>query len=463
MLAGLLLTAQAAPPDSLQRALTNTDAGIRQRAARELAMDGARWEKWLLRQLGSGSPEEERALLLACALYGSPPCRDALLKATERGRKPDTQRAFALLVYGALHPDAGRDPKEDWKRGVTAYERDCLLAGLLGQAGRFESDVWFTLVSKESDPVASAFLEMGDLLLGRSPPVRREEPLSYSGRLLTSLLPQQTGLGGLDDESNAALPLAWRVAARHHPPRSLAALRAVPLADRSAAVVLALLEVPESQRAELFSHFRTRVQDPAVRAWLWGVAGDLGLDLAPTTLDSLDAAEVVGLLHLALRDPTAAERAALARLPAARTQFAAAASAEARFPAALVLALAGGADEHEQLRLALEKSEPRERLDLQPVWKFSQRGFGEQGLQREWIARWARRLGGGVQGFLDLEAPRWTAYALAGSTRAASQDPRLQPRVPALELVVHDHALDVSLHGDVIEFLLGGDYRWALP
>lgn len=463
MLAGLLFGAQAAPPDSLQRALTNTDAGIRQRAARELALDGARWEKWLLRQIGSGSPEEERALLLACALFGSPPCREALLKATERGRKSDTQRAFALLIYGALHPAAGADPKDDWKRGVTPYERACLLAGLLAQARCYESDAWFTLASREPDPVASAFLEMGDVLLGRVPPLRGEETLAFSGRMLTSILSEQPGLPELGAESSAKWPQAWSMAARHHPPRSLAALRSVPLADQSVAVVLALYEVPESQRAELFAHFRTRVQDPDARGWLWGAAGDLGLDLAPTSLESLDPAEVVGLLRLALRDPTAAERAGLVRLPAARVLLAKATSPEARFPAALILALAGGPAEHEQLRLVLEGAVPRERLDLQPVWKFAQRGFGELTLQREWLRRWARRLGGGAQGFLDREAPRWTAYVLAGGTRAASQDPRLQPRLPALERVVHDHALDVSLHADVIEFLLGGTYRWSLP
>jgi hypothetical protein len=467
VLAGLLLSSQAAPPDALQRALTNTDAGIRQRAARELALDGVRWEKWLLRQLGSGSPEEERALLLACALYASPPCLAAVEKATEHGRKSDTQRAFALLVYGALHPAAGSAPKEDWKRSVTSYERDCFLAGLLGQARRYESDLWFSLMAKESDLVASAFLEMGDVLLGRAPPLRSEELLSYSGRMLTSLLPEQPGLSGPGSSPGSEPawepPLAWWTAARHHPPRALAALRSVPLAGESAAVVLALYELPASQGEELFSHFRTRVQDPAARAWLWGAAGDLGLDLAPTTVETLDPAEVVGLLRLALRDPTAAERAGLARLPAARALFASAEQAEARFPAALVLALAGGPEEQEQLRLALEKAEPRERLDLQPVWKFAQRGFGEVTLQQEWLRLWARRLGGGAQGFLDREAPRWTAYLLAGGTRAASQDPRLQPRLPALEKIVHDHALDVSLHADVIEFLLGGVYRWELP
>jgi len=461
--AGLLCLAQTPPPDALQRALAASDTATRLRAARELAEGGATWEKWLLREMGRGSPEEDRALVLACGLLGSEACLEALQRATDRGRKPETARAFALLVYGTLHPAAGADPKEDWKRGVSPYERACLLAGLLAQAHRFESDEWRALAAKDPDPTASVLLEIADVLLGRSPPVRTADPLAMSGRLLTSILPQQPAVSWIAAAEEIGLPRAWQMAARQHPPRSLVALRAVPLADESAAVVLALYEVPETQRAELFTHFRTRLQAPEARAWLWGAAGDLGLDLAPVSLQALDRAEVAGLLRLALRDPTAAERAALSRLALARKDFAAADSPAARFPAALVLALAGGSEEHALLRQAIEAAAPRERLDLQPVWKYAQRGFGEVGLQREWIARWSRRLGAGAVGFLDREGARWTAYVLAGNTRAASQSPRMQPRIPALDRIPHDHALDLSLHADMIEFLIGGEYRWWQP
>jgi hypothetical protein len=458
--AGLLCLTQSPPPAALQRALAASDTATRLRAARELAEGGATWEKWLLRELGGGSPEEDRALVLACGLLGSEASFEALQRATDRGRKPEIERAFALLVYGALHPAAGADPKEDWKRGVTPYERACLLAGLLAQAHRFETDEWHALAIKDPDATASVLLEIADVLLGRSPPVRTADPLAMSGRLLTSILPQQPAVSWIASAEDLGLPRAWQMAARQHPPRSLVALRAVPLADENAAVVLALYEVPESQRAELFAHFRTRLQAPEARAWLWGAAGDLGLDLAPVSLQTLDPAEVAGLLRLALRDPTAAERAALSRLALARKDFAVADSPAARFPAALVLALAGGSEEHALLRQAIEVAAPRERLDLQPVWKYAQRGFGEAGLQREWIARWSRRLGAGAMGFLDREGARWTAYVLAGNTRAASQSPRMQPRIPALDCIPHDHALDVSLHADVIEFLIGGEYRW---
>ncbi len=461
--AGLLLLLQSAPPDALQRALTNTDAATRQRAAHELAAGGATWEKWLLRQLDRGSPEEDRALLLACALEGTEPTLAALRKATERGRKPDTQRAFALLLYGAYHPEAGLDPREDWKRGVTAYERACFLAGMLMQAPRFESDAWVTLASHEPDAVASALLEIGNVLLGRVPGVRTDDPLAFTGRMLTSVLPGQPAAAWPVTGDNTVCPREWLLAARQHPPRTLAALRTVPLADTSAAVVLALYEVPDAQQAELFNHFRTRVQDPAARAWLWGAAGDLGLDLAPVATSGLDPAEVAGLLRLALRDATAAERAAIVRLPAAREVFTQANSAAGRFPAALILALAGGPPDQELLRAAIEHAEARERLDLQPIWKFAQRGFGEVSLQRTWLARWSRQLGAGAQGWIDREGPRWTAYLLAGGTRAASQHPRMQPRLPSLERLQQDHALDLSLHADVIEFLIGGSYRWWLP
>lgn len=460
--AGLWLAAQVAPPDDLQRALSNTDAATRQRAARELAQGAAQWEKWLLRQLDRGSPEEERALLIACGLAGTESSLAALRKATERGRKPETQRAFALLVYGALHPTAGSLPEEDWRRGASAYERACFLAGLLMQAHRFESDVWIGLASREPDSVVSAFLEVGDTLLGRTPSLRSDDPLSFSGRMLTSVLPGQpaqkwtAGVG-------LAVPPEWLLAARHEPPRTLAELRVVPLAGVSSAVVLALYEAQPSALPGLFEHFRDRVQDARARAWLWGAAGDLGLDLASTSGEDLDSAEVAGLLRLGLRDPTGAERAAQARLASARKAFDAARTPSARFAPALVMAMAGGKPEHETLRAAIERADPHERLALQPIWKYAQRGFGDVNLQRNWIGRWSRDLGAGSSGWLDQEGPRWTAYALAGATRAAMQHPRLQPRAPPLERIVHDHALDISLHADVIEFLVGGSYRWWLP
>lgn len=462
ILAGLLLTAQSTPPAELQRALTVADAAARQRAAQEIAASGAAYEKWLLREMHSGSPEGQRALMIAAALVGSPDTLEALASYAVHGRKPDPQRAFALLVYGSLHPQAGAQPESEWARAVTPYERSCLLAGLLAQAQRFESDAWVILASREPDPVSDALLEVADVLLGRAPPVRATEPLSFSARLLTSVLPLQPPHEDLAAAEPWAFPPEWILGARRLPGRRFEELRSIPLGGPGFAVALALGELPRVEQAECFAWLDSRLQDPVARSILWGLAGDLGHDLGGAE-GKLDPAAVAGLLRLALQDPTRAERGAQARLAAAHAAFTEAHSLEQRLPAALILALAGGSSEQEFLRAHLESTEPRERFALQPVWKFAQRGFGDPALQRHWIARWSRQLGAGHFGWLDRQGPRWTAYVLAGGTRAAEQDPRLQPRVPALERIAHDYALDASLHADVIQFLLGGVYRWAVP
>lgn len=462
-MAGLLLAAQGAPPADLLRALTVSDAAARQRAAREIAESGATYERWLLRQMRSGSPEGQRALMIAAGRVGSEATLAALEELVTGGRKPDPQRAFALLVYGAHHPDAGADPVADWARAATPFERACLLAGLLAQAHRFESDVWVTLAIREPDPLQQALLEIADVLLGRAPPLRSSEPLSGSGRLLTSVLPLQPPVRDLAPFAAWGLPPEWLLGARREPGRRLEELRSLPLAGPGFAVALALAELPRAEQAEAFAWLDARLQDPGSRAILWGLAGDLGLELAAADEEKLDPAEVAGLLRLVLQDPARAERAAQARLPAARRIFESAVNWEARRPAALLLALAGGAEEQELLRAHLERTDPRERLALQPIWKYALRNFGDAALQRRWIARWSRELEAGVFGWLDRQGPRWTAYLLTGGTRAALQDPRLQPRVPALEQMRHDYALDASLHADVAEFLLGGGYRWSVP
>lgn len=463
LLAGFLLTAQSTPPADLLRALTVADAAARQRAAREIADSGASYERWLLREMDGGSPEGKRALMIAAGLVGSSATLAALEAIAVRSRKPDPQRAFALLVYGALHPHAGADPAADWRRAATPYERACLLAGLLAQAQRLESDVWITLAAEAGEPAVNGLLEVGQVLLGRAPPVRTDDPLLYSARLLTSVLPLQPAIEDLAAAERWSLPQEWRLGARRTPPRRFEDLRAIPLAGPGFAASLALAEIDRADRPECFAWLDVRLQDPLARAILWGLAGDLGLELPAGNAERVDAAEVAGLLRLALQHPTRAERGAQARMPAARAAFAAASTPADRLPAALLIALAGGSEELELLRAHLETAAPRERLELQPVWKFAQRGFGDPALQRAWLARWARGLGAGHFGWLDHEGPRYTAYLLAGGTRAAEQDPRLQPPVPALQLVEHDYALDASLHADVVEFLLGGIYRWAVP
>ncbi|MDA1261184.1 MAG: hypothetical protein O3A20_11265, partial [Planctomycetota bacterium] len=339
LLAGILLTAQSTPPADLLRALTVSDAAARQRAAREIAVSGASYERWLLREMDSGSPEGKRALMIAAGLVGSPATLEALEGLTVRGRKPDPQRAFALLVYGAFHPHAGADPEADWRRAGTPYERACLLAGLLAQEGRLEADAWITLAASDPDPNITALLEVADVLLGRSPPVRTTDPSSFSARLLTSVLPLQPRIHDLAAAAAWALPPEWLLGARREPIRTFSELRTTPLAGPGFATALALGEVDRAERGECFTWLDARLQDPLARSILWGLAGDLGLELPPGTEGRVDAAEVAGLLRLTLQDPTRAERGALARLPAARTVFVAANTAAERLPAELLFAL----------------------------------------------------------------------------------------------------------------------------
>ena len=461
----LSVAALQEPSPSLERDLTAPSAWVRQEAARELASGDGDAEAWLLHELDRGSPPRRRALLYAAALRGSDDCFAALERAARRERRPEPNHAFALLLYGTFHPDAGTDPEADWKRAASDGERAFLVAGLLSRPERLGADAWRLLAARHPNRVVLGLLDAGELLLGRSLPAGGDEPVRASARLLTSVLPQQRPLSGdeVDWTSDLTLPLLWRVAARRDPPRTLDDLRGSTPVGAWRGLALALYELPADQRQEAFLWLRPRLRDAEAVAWAWGAAGDLGLDLpAPIEGAALVPGEVAGILRLALHRRAEAVEAAAARLEAARRAFRAGRGGEdLRLAAALVLALAGGEGDRELLREAIRKAAPRWRVTLQPVWRFAERSLDDPALERAWLTRWARRLGAGALGYLDAEGPRLVALVLAGGTQAAEESLRLAEVAPRLQaLAEHDFAVDADVWADVVAFLLGPDYRW---
>ena len=124
---GLFLAQE--PSAELVAGLDGPQPEDRLRAAQQIAALGPGTESWLEKRVGKGSALAQRGVLLAAALLGTPESQQLLADAARAGRRADAQRAWALLLYGMSHPDAGRDPARDWKRAATDYEGACLLAG----------------------------------------------------------------------------------------------------------------------------------------------------------------------------------------------------------------------------------------------------------------------------------------------------------------------------------------------
>ena len=148
----LPLSFRQEPDSGIQRGLESSDPGYRLASARDLATLGGEVSKWLKKQSGKGSPERKRALLLATVLMGGEESWAILDKAARRGSRPTSERAWALFLYGAFHPEAGVDLKKDGKRPASDFERSCLLAGLLAQAPSLDENGVRTLMGRKPGP-----------------------------------------------------------------------------------------------------------------------------------------------------------------------------------------------------------------------------------------------------------------------------------------------------------------------
>ncbi|MFK5956353.1 MAG: hypothetical protein QM477_07925 [Planctomycetota bacterium] len=456
----LLLTCLQEPTQALQRALDSDDVLTRFAAAHEVANGDERAEAWLLAKAGKGTAQRQRAILLAAGLMGTPQTYAVLEKAARKGRKADPQRAFALLLYGSFHPTAGVDADKDWSRGSTPFEKGCLLAGLLTRPERLTVAPWPSLLVADKESSLTSFLDAALALTGN--PMVGSSQISAGLRFLIAADPSKASVPTdlVMNQTNFDFPAMWFMTARRAPPRPRKAIQSMALVGEQIGMVLSLYEVPANQRQGLFFHFQTRAVGALERKWLWGAAGDLGLELPPPNSAKLATYQVCGILSLANRDWKQAKTAAQNYLMAARSTFQTAVSFQDRWAAATVLALGGMEADRNLIKKSFENASAVERHRLVPIWKFANHGLESPGLRQHWLKIWVRDLGGGWRGYLDAEGARWTAYVLVGNSLAAKNRVSLSTSYPGLEGLPKDYALDHVLYRDLAEFLLSSDYGW---
>jgi len=455
-----LLPCLQEPSEALQRALISDDVVARFSAAREIASGDARTEKWLVNEAGKGTAQYQRTLLLSASLMGTSKTYELVERAARKGRKASPVRAFALLLYGSFHPRAGENASQDWSRGATPFEQACLLAGLLSRPERMTVEPWPSLITGEKDQALLALLDAGRRMNGEE--ALGDSVLSRAVVFLTSADPRKAALPAVDLGNPKGLghPGLWRSTARRSPARNIEALKKLALVGDHVGLVLCLYEVSPDQRQVLFHHYRTRAVGAAERGWLWGAAGDLGLELPGPEKSKFELHQVAGILGLANRNLSKAREVARAYLDLARETFQTDPSFERQWAAGTLLALGGLEADRNLLQTAFADASGLERQRLAPVWKFANRGFEEESLRHYWLQQWIRDLGGSWVGYLDAEGPRWTAYLLTGGSLEALNREGLSTSYAGLEILPKDYAIDHVLYGDLAEFLLSDDYRW---
>ena len=458
------LSLQQEPSRGIQRGLASSDPGYRLASARDLATLGGEVSKWLKKQSGKGSPERKRALLLATVLMGGDESWAILEKAARRGRRPTSERAWALFLYGAFHPEAGVDLKKDGNRPASDFERSCLLAGLLAQAPSLDEKGVRTLMGRKPGPRTRALAGLLQGLGGGPLPPLAPEMALQASRLMASIFPGQSSLTRpLVGDQGKALPRLWREAALRSPPRDLETLRLLIAEGQGGAASLALYEVEADLREPLFGLLNTRLAGADEKAWTWGAAGELKMNLPDEDEEVLDDLEVVGLVSLARVDLAAAETAGKGRLAGARARLVEGRNLEEDWTAAWILALSGGPDDLELLRLRLEKATGPDRALLHPIWQFACRSLGDETARKNWLSKWARSLGAGRRGFLDREGPRFVAWMLVARTETAEQKAELAGLPEDRSLKRPEHSPGDDLYADLAGLLLSDLYRWDLP
>lgn len=455
-----LLPCLQEPTPAMQRALISDDAVARFEVAREIAAGDERTQEWILEEEKKGTAQYQRAILLAASLMGTPETYAMVERASKRGRKASPNRAFALLLYGSFHPDAGSEANQDWNRCATSFEQACLLSGLLSRPERLVVAPWPRLIAEEKDPALMAVLDAARCLTGN--PTEGQHALTEAAVMLTSVNPRFNPLSVERFEANkkAQFPDLWRLTARRTPARSLDELHRQALVGERIGLVLCLYEVQGGQRQALFHHDRSRAVGQVEQAWLWGAAGELGLEIPGPGKAPLEAHQVAGILGLAQQNGKRAKEMALSYVEVARNSFSSNASFSTRWAAGTILALGGLAEDRELLQKAFEEASGVERQRLNPIWKFANHALEEESLRSFWLRNWIRDLGGGWVGYLDSEGPRWTAYLLLGGSSEAKSRASISVAYPELEVLPKDYAIDHVLYRDLAEFLFSDDYRW---
>lgn len=458
---GLLLPQE--PEPALIRKLDAVEPGTRLNAVVELAELGTGIEKWLHKKMNSGSANRQRSLMLVAALLGTEESWDLLDNESRRGRRAESKRAYALLLYGAYHPMAGLSAKDDWKRASTDFEKSCLLAGLLARPDEIDMDGFHALIDRKGTDRQKALLAMMDGLRGRPLSLNAESGFERGAQLLVTLLAEPAALTTAQiRELSDQLPEPWALAAQRTPGRTLDQLKGMPVGGPSGAVVFALRESDAGQRQAVFDYLKERVTEAPAAAWLWGEAGDLGLDLRRPTKAELTTAEVAGLLRLALFQFQQAEEIAISRANVAREVLKEYSwPARGVFEAVVILALAGQPEDHDWFKEALETGTAQSRSQLQPLWLLATRKLDNGQARSQWLSNWSRQLGAGSVGFLDQEGPRWVALSLVAGSMAADEKEMLQGYTEPFPAKL-DHPFTDEFYADLATYLTSPQYRFFL-
>lgn len=449
------------PGSDLVAALDGSQPEDRLRAAEEIAALGPGVETWLEKRVGKGSALAQRGVLLAAALLATPESQKLVANAARAGRRADSQRAWALVLYGSTHPEAGRDPARDWKRAGTDFEGACLLAGYLSHPRIPDLGALRAAVGRKPTVRQQAFLALLAARAGESISLDGDAPALRGARLLASVVPGQEPISAAEyDELRERMPQTWVAAARRMPGRNLENLRGTPLRGEEASAVLALREVPADEREAAFAFLADRVRDDPSASWLWGLAGEMGMSLPAASEDEIPAHEAAGLLRLALLNFDEARSVAQARLDVARAQVLALDSLQIESaPAVLVLALAGQTDDHAWFQAQLASASALTRAWLQPLWLLAAGQFGDARAREALLADWALRLGAGTGGYLDQTGRLFTSLALLAGTEAAQESLDLAAYSDRFELE-HDHAITNEFYLDLAALLASEHYHW---
>ncbi|MCH2100750.1 MAG: hypothetical protein MK209_02360 [Planctomycetes bacterium] len=449
------------PGSDLVAALDGPQPEDRLRAAEEIAAMGPGVEAWLEKRVGKGSALAQRGVLLAAALLGTPQAHKLLSDVARAGRRPDPQRAWALLLYGSAHPDAGKDPESDWKRARSDFEGACLLAGYLGHVSVPDIVALRKVIGRRPTVRQEAFLALLAARAGQAVQSEGDAPALRAARLMVSVVPGQKALSTAEfDELRALMPTIWVAAAKRVPGRNLDSLRGTPLRGEEASSVLALREVSADQRAQAFAFLAERVTEEPSASWLWGLAGELGLQFPPASAESIPSYEAAGVLRLAQLDLKGARAVAKSRLDVARSSLAARESIDlSAAPAVLLLALAGERGDYAWFQAQLSAGAAETRAWLQPLWLLAAGKFGDARARESLLADWAFRLGAGTGGYLDHAGRLFVALVLLAGTEAAQESLELASHSDAFELD-HDHAITDEFYLDLWTLLASEHYRW---
>lgn len=449
------------PGADLVGSLDGPQPGDRMRAAQEIAALGPGVERWLEKRIGKGSALHQRGVLLAAALLDTQEAHALLADAARAGRRADPQRAWALLLYGMVHPEAGRDPARDWKRAATPFEGACLLAGYLGHEQLPDLPALRSAMGRKLTVRQQALLGLLEARAGIRAEFDGKEGALHGARLLASVIPGQAPISAKELESfGRGMPASWVAAARRAAGRDLDQLRGAPLGGEQSSSVFALREVAADQQAAVFAYLANRIESEPAASWLWGLAGELGLELAAASETEIPSWEASGLLRLALMDWERARTHAAARADVALAQLVAMPSIDLKqMSPVIVLAIAGRESDHAWFQKALSDAPAGVRSQIQPLWLLAAGQFGEARAREALLAQWALRFGAGTSGYLDRAGKVYTSLALLAGTEAADEVLELRSYVARFEQE-SDHPISDEFYIDLVQFLFSEHYHW---